>query len=106
MADSDDAQYSDNTHAAVARQPPPPPPPPVAPPLSAARLLLWLLVAAAVPVMVALLGVFARYLQASERLRCLCPTCGRDTWHELKLPPLRLEHWSPGQRSAVVLRWL
>ncbi len=35
------------------------------PPLSAAWLLLWLLVAAVVPVMVALLGVFARYLQAS-----------------------------------------
>lgn len=53
------------------RQPSPPPPAaqPQAPPqlqhLSPLWLSVWLLVAAAVPVMVALLGVCARYLQAS-----------------------------------------
>lgn len=40
---------------------PPPPPPPA--PLSAPMLLLWLFAAAVAPIMVALLGVFARYLQ-------------------------------------------
>jgi hypothetical protein len=53
---------------------PSPPPPPARPPppqhLSPLWLTVWLLVAAAVPVMVALLGVCARYLQASCGAAC------------------------------------
>lgn len=69
------------------RQPPPPPPARHAEPrMPLPWLLLWLFVAAAVPVMVALLGVLARYLQVSavsaleiavrSRDCCvLCPLC-------------------------------
>lgn len=64
MADSNDVQRRGRESAHMPRGRPPPPPAAL-PPLSAPRLLLWLVVAAAVPVMVALLGVFARYLQAS-----------------------------------------
>ncbi|KAL4444616.1 hypothetical protein ABPG77_002433 [Micractinium sp. CCAP 211/92] len=64
------------------------------PPLSAAWLLLWLLVAAVVPVMVALLGVFARYLQVTTTPP-FPPLRFTSAINVLALPTLLLFHTLP-----------
>lgn len=93
MADSNDVQRRGRESAHMPRGRPPPPPAAL-PPLSAPRLLLWLVVAAAVPVMVALLGVFARYLQVTTTPP-FPPLRFTSTINLLALPTLLLLHTLP-----------
>ncbi|KAL4427709.1 hypothetical protein ABPG75_001798 [Micractinium tetrahymenae] len=91
MAGIDDAHAWDRGSTSTARRLAPPPP---APPLSAPWLLLWVLVAAAVPVMVALLGVFARYLQVTTTPP-FPPLRFTSAMSVLALPTLLLFHTLP-----------
>lgn len=94
MADNNDERCGGR--GSVAMAPASSPAAAAPPPLSAAWLLLWLLVAAVVPVMVALLGVFARYLQASMAwlvLQGICPPSGGSSSEALEHEPSALVQW-------------